>query len=143
MKLTKLTIDSSVIVSSLREGEPKHLICKQLMNSIKNRENIALEPYSILIEVVSALKRRTNSKDVAERTEDLLLNTDTIHFFELTKNRAVEASNIAMEIDVKGMDAIVIQIAKENKSILVTLDQEMREKAKSIVKVKTVDEFSI
>ena len=37
------------------------------------------------------------------------------------------------------MDAIVVQIAKEFKAILVSLDNEMIKKAKGIVKVKSVE----
>lgn len=39
---------------------------------------------------------------------------------------------------MRGMDAIVVQIAKEFDAILVSLDNEMIEKAKGIVKVKSV-----
>jgi len=39
------------------------------------------------------------------------------------------------------MDAVVVQIAFEFGTTLISLDEEMMKKAKSIVKTKTVDEF--
>jgi predicted nucleic acid-binding protein len=63
------------------------------------------------------------------------------HFFDLDLVRADEAANIAKEIGVQGMDAIVIQTAKEFDNILVSLDGEMLKRAKSVVTVKDVEDF--
>jgi len=53
----------------------------------------------------------------------------------LDAESAADAAEIAAEIGVRGMDAIVIQVAKEFDIPLVTLDQEMLEKAKLVVDV--------
>jgi predicted nucleic acid-binding protein len=66
---------------------------------------------------------------------------DTINFLDLDLVRADEAANIAKEIGVRGMDAIVIQTAKEFDSILVSLDGEMVKRAKSVVTVKDVEDL--
>ena len=63
---------------------------------------------------------------------------------ELNKKRvnfAREMANIAKEIGVRGMDAIVVQIAKEFGSILISLDGEMVKRAKSVVTVKNVGDL--
>lgn len=136
-----MTIDSSVIIAFLRENEEKHKQCKKLFENIINGQHVALEPYIVLIEVISAIRRRTNSKTLAEKVKEDLQNLDNIFFFELVKSRAEQSSEISANLGVRGMDAIVIQIAKENNSILITLDKEMEEKAKSVVKIKNVDEI--
>ena len=46
---------------------------------------------------------------------------------------ATDAAEIAANIGVRGMDAIVIQVAKEYGIPLVTLDKEMLEKAAGVV----------
>ena len=66
---------------------------------------------------------------------------DTINFLDLDLVRADEAANIAKEIGVRGMDAIVIQTAKEFDNVLVSLDGEMLKRAKSVVTVKDVEDF--
>jgi len=63
------------------------------------------------------------------------------HFLDLDLVRADEAANIAKEIGVQGMDAIVIPTAKEFDSFLVSLDGEMMKRAKSVVTVKDVEEL--
>ena len=64
-----------------------------------------------------------------------------INFLDLDLVRADEAANIAKEIGVRGMDAIVIQTAKEFDNVLVSLDGEMLKMAKSVVTVKDVEDF--
>ncbi len=63
------------------------------------------------------------------------------HFLDLDLVRADEAANITKEIGVQGMDAIVIQAAKEFDSILVNLDDEMLKRAKSVVTIKDVEDL--
>jgi predicted nucleic acid-binding protein len=136
-----VTLDSSVIIAALRKQEERHKECRNLLEKVKDGEFIALEPYIVMIEVVAAIRRRTGSKQLAERVKNDLRSIDTIKFLDLVSFRAEEAMEIATEISVRGMDAVVIQIAKEFDAMLVSLDKEMVEKAKTIVKIKDVEEI--
>lgn len=134
-----LTLDSSVIIAALREQEKKHRECITLLEKIKNAEYVAVEPYTTLVEIVAAIRRRTGSKQLAERVKNNLQEIDSIYFLDLESNRANEASDIAKKSGMRGMDAIVVQITKEFNATLVSLDDEMIAKAEGIVKVKSVD----
>jgi predicted nucleic acid-binding protein len=136
-----VTLDSSVIVAALREQEEKHEECKRLLEKVKDGEFIALEPYTVLVEVVAAIKRRTGSTHLGERVKEDLQDIDTINFLDLDSVRANEAANIAKEIGVRGMDAVVIQTAIEFDSLLVSLDDEMVKRAKSVVTAKDVEDL--
>jgi len=103
-----LTLDSSIIVAALRKQEEKHSECRSLLERVKDGEFVALEPYTVLIEVVAAIRRRTGSKDLAHRVKNDLQNIEAIRFLELTPARARLAAEIAEEIGVRGMDAIVL-----------------------------------
>jgi len=137
--VTQITIDSSVIVASLRKNETQHEVCRRIMEMIKNGDFVAIEPYIVLVEVVAAIKRRTGSSKLAERIRRALEAIDTIYFLELTKSRATEAAEIAVLTGVRGMDAIILQTARENGTTLITLDGEMAERAKDVVKVVKPD----
>ena len=63
------------------------------------------------------------------------------NLLEKVKNGAHQAADIAKEIGVRGMDAIVIQTAKEFDIPLVSLDREMLERSKSIIGTKNVEEL--
>lgn len=131
-----LTLDSSVIVAALREQEDMHKESLRLLEKVKNDEYSAVEPYSVLVEVVAAIRRRTGSEELAERVKEDLQNIDSIYFFELESDRAKEAADIAKKSGMRGMDAIVVQLAKEFNTTLVSLDSDVVSKAKYIVKVK-------
>jgi len=135
-----LTLDSSVIVAALREQEEKHEVCKRLLERVKNGEFIALESYTVLVEVVAAIKRRTGSEYLAERVKSGLENIDSINFLDLISIRADDAADIAKETGVRGMDAIVIQVAKEFGSPLVSLDMEMTERSRFIVDIIDIED---
>jgi len=137
-----ITLDSSVIVAALREQEEKYEACKKLLERVKNGEFAALEPYTVLVEVVAAIKRRTKSESLAERVKNDLENIDTIKFLDLISSRANSAAEIAKETGVRGMDAIVIQISKEFNAPLVSLDEEMSKRAELVVKIVNIDDVA-
>ena len=139
--VTKITLDSSVIVAALVEKDKKHKKCKVIIEKVKNGEYIAIEPYIVLVEIVAAIKRRTGSSLLAERVKNDICDINSIVFLELVSSRANEAADIAKDIGVRGMDAIIIQIAREFNIPLVSLDIEMLERSKSIVKIRDVEDF--
>lgn len=110
--VTYLTLDSSVIVASLRKQEGKHVLCKRLLERVKNGEFVALEPYTVMVEVVAAIKRRTGSESLAEMVKSGLEDMSSIIFMDLISIRADDVAKIAKETGVRGMDTIVIQIAR-------------------------------
>ena len=136
-----LTLDSSIIVAALRKEEEHHLQCKQLLEKVKDGAHIALQPYSTLVEVVAAIRRRTDSEELAERVKVNIQKIGTIYFQQLEASRADKAADIARETGVRGMDAIVVQIAREFDAALVSLDKEMIQKVASHVKIKGLSEF--
>ncbi|MGC8811806.1 MAG: type II toxin-antitoxin system VapC family toxin [bacterium] len=131
--MRKMTIDSSVIIASLLEKEPRHSEALEIWNSILSGENIAIMPYSVFVEVVAAIKRRTGSEALALEIKDELLNTDTISFVILDDKSALEAAEIAAKSGVRGMDALLIQTSKEFETELISFDEEMMQKSKIIL----------
>ncbi len=136
-----LVLDSSVIVAALVETEEKHLQCKRLLEMVKDGHFVMIEPYSVFIEVVAAIRRRTGSEDLAKRIGEDLQCISNVYFLELFSSRAEKAAEIAKVSGLRGMDSIVVQIAEEFDAILVTLDGDVIKKSSKIVKVKNIDEF--
>ena len=136
-----ICLDSSVIVAALRKQEIHHNVARNILEKVKNGEYIAIEPYIVLVEIVAAIKRRTGSIELANRVKDDLLAINNINFTDLESIRADAAAEIAINMGVRGMDAIVIQIAKEFGIPLISLDMEMIEKSRSFVDARFADEF--
>jgi len=132
-----ITLDSSVIVAALREQEEKHTQCQSLLEKLKDAQHIAVQPYTVLVEVAAAIRRRTNSQRLSRRVKELLHSMDTVNFVELEGVR----SDVAARTGLRGMDAIVVQIAEEFGATLISLDKEMMDRAKSVVSIGSIEEF--
>lgn len=132
----EITIDSSVIVASLLEKEKDHTKALNLWKEVIVGNVAAIMPYTVLVEVVAAIKRRTGQRDLAEKVKDELLSIESVNFAIMDPEAALEAADIAIETGVRGMDAVVIQTAKEYNTTLISLDAEMVEKASKKIKVK-------
>ncbi|TQD23591.1 PIN domain-containing protein [Methanolobus vulcani] len=124
-----------MIVAALRRQEKDHLSALELLRKIKDQEHIAIEPYTVLVEVTAAIRRRTGSKELATRVKNDLIELGSFRFVDLDTFSSSSAAEIAADIGVRGMDAIVIQVAKEFGIPLITLDVEIVEKAKRIVEI--------
>lgn len=72
--MERLTLDSSVIITSLLEKEPRHTEALEIWSTILSGNNVAIMPYSVLVEVVAAIKRRTGSESLAMEVKEELLN---------------------------------------------------------------------
>ena len=136
-----ITLDSSVIIAALRRQEENHSQCRSLLEKVKNAQYTSIQPYTVLVEVAAAVKRRTNSEHLAIQVKNLLQNMDTMNFVELSPVRADSAAELAAKTGLRGMDAVVVQIAHEFDATLITLDQEMMDRAKSIVKIRSVEKL--
>ena len=137
----QLILDSSVFVAALRKDEKSYPEALRLFQQIKDGKHIAIEPYSVLVEVVAALRRRTNSNLLANRVKNDFLNIGSLVFVDIDSTIAEKAADLAADIGVRGMDAIVIQVAREYNAPMVSMDMEMVEKAKQVVEIKGLNDF--
>jgi len=125
----RITLDSSVIISSLLEKEPRHKEALEILTALLFGDYFAIMPYSVFVEVVAAIRRRTGSEKLAREVKSKLLNIKTISFVVLDDKSADRAADLAAKTGVRGMDAIVIQVAKEFRTELISFDDEMVLKA--------------
>lgn len=71
--MKRVTIDSSVVVASLLKSELRHKEALKIWERVLSGKDIAIMPYSILVEVVAAVRRRTGSEDLAVAVKKELL----------------------------------------------------------------------
>jgi predicted nucleic acid-binding protein len=126
--MKKVTIDSSVVIASLLKNESRHKEALGVWQKVLTGKQIAIMPYSVLIEVVAAIRRRTGSKELAIEIKDELMSIDSLFFVVLDNEAAEHAADIAARTGVRGMDAIVIQVSEEYETELISFDKEMIKK---------------
>jgi predicted nucleic acid-binding protein len=134
--MKRVTVDSSVVIASLLKNELRHKEALKIWERVLSGKDIAVMPYSVLVEVVAAVRRRTGSEDLAIEVKKDLLETNSLSFVVLDTESAEHAADIAARTGVRGMDALVIQVAEEYDAHLITFDEEMFRKA---AKVKVVE----
>jgi len=126
--MKRLTIDSSVIIASLLENESRHGEAMQIWDAVIVGGDVAIMPYSVFVEVVAAIRRRTGSEELANEVKEERLKIENVSFVILDQRAAEDAADIAIQKGVRGMDAPVMQTAKEYETELVTFDDEMMKK---------------
>ena len=126
--MKKVTIDSSVVIASLLKNESRHKEALSIWQKVLTGNQIAIMPYSVLIEVVAAIKRRTGSEELAMEIKDELMSIDSLSFVVLDNEAAEDAADIAARTGVRGMDAVIIQVAEEYETELISFDKEMIKK---------------
>jgi len=128
-----VTIDSSVIISSLLPNEKRHEEACLIWGKVLSGETPAVMPCSVLVEVVAAIRRRTGSELLAVEVQKTLENISAISFVMLDSKAAAKACKVATKTGLRGMDALVVQVAREFKAELITFDIEMQQKAATVL----------
>ena len=67
--MKRLTIDSSVIIASLLENESRHGEAMRIWDAVIAGGDVAIMPYSVFVEVVAAIRRRTGSEELANEVK--------------------------------------------------------------------------
>ncbi|HWP90728.1 MAG TPA: type II toxin-antitoxin system VapC family toxin [Thermodesulfobacteriota bacterium] len=106
--MKRLTIDSSVIICSLLQNEPKHKEASAIWQEVLSGKSLAIMPYSVFVEVVAAIRRRTGSTKLAIEVKNELASIETVTFVVLDDESAMRAAELAAKTGVRGMDALVI-----------------------------------
>jgi len=139
----EVTLDSSVLVSALVEHEERRQLARTIMQKVFEGDLHVVTSAIVPVEVCGAIARRANVAAAEKAMVQLQKWRDMrlIEYSELTEERSRESAELAVRLRVKGMDAIVIQAAKERESVLITFDDEMANRAKGATKVAKPESF--
>ena len=128
------TIDTSVWIAALLKDEPHNKQAYDFLIAVIEKGDGIIIPVTVYIEIAMALARRGENQ-LVDRVVEFLLKIPTLQFVELTYPRMIDVVTFATPLKLRGMDAVVVAVAHEYSSTLVTLDQELRHKAGSSVEV--------
>jgi predicted nucleic acid-binding protein len=110
----RLTADSSVIVSSLLKGEKRHKEALKIWNAVLAGKTTAIMPYSVFVEVVAAVRRRTGSEELAREVGKQLLRLETAFFVAVDDKAAWEAAELAVKTAVRSRSSFAaVRLARE------------------------------
>lgn len=127
----RVVIDSCIFVSALNAQEKHSQASFNFLQEINQGNYFGIIPATVLIEVVAAIKRRTNSYNLALQAKDFILNLKNLNFIDLDYSRTINMLNFTAQKGLRGMDAIIVWTAKEFNCQLATLDEEVKKLAKA------------
>lgn len=135
----EVTLDSSVLVSAFVKEDKFRSKARRIMEKMFSGQYRVVTSAIVFVEVCGSISRRVGV-DKALLVKDQLVKWGSMNFVawsELTGKRMGEAAELAVKLKLRGVDAIVVQVAKEKKRALITFDEELAEKAKVAVEVFT------
>ena len=101
------------------------------------------QPGLFIVEVCATIARRTGNRERALASARHALATPGLVLHELKHRLAADATDIAAACALRGADAVYVATSRIAGATLLTLDRELRERAQSIVAVRTPAEWLV
>jgi len=132
-----VAVDTTVFIASLLEKDHFHEDAISFLEQINTKQCRAHISKIVLVEIAGAISRRIDEASAREAIEIMgsWITEGKVKTYDLNKMRMLRASEIAMKLKVKGMDAIVLQIADELKIPFKSYDEEVKKKIEHVFEV--------
>ncbi len=120
-----VTVDASVFVAAQRLDEPHRPECETVIQALISDGVPMHQPSLTLVEVSAALARRTLDTTFAREGIAVISGIPGVVFHDLDLSAARAAAEVAADAVLRGADAVYVQVARDQGTTLVTLDQEL------------------
>ncbi len=134
--MLKLTIDSSVFLSSLMMGDTFHKDSKAFFTSLLSTDMVVFEPMIVPLEVANILSK-IGDKHIAE----VLDSFSQFHILSIDEEMFQEALFIFGKLRLKTADAIIVWCAYVSESTLITWDRALLREAGKLVPAFTPRDY--
>jgi predicted nucleic acid-binding protein len=128
-----MIVDASVWISSFIRGDSAFGRSRAWLKSQAGADLIV--PSLAFVEVAGAISRVQRAPARAARLSRWLRTSSNVTVIELTDTLMIQAADIAATLRLRGADAVYVAVADDLRLPLVTLDQELQQRAASIVSV--------
>lgn len=139
----KITIDSSVFISSFISNDPHYRDSKKFMAQIIKQQNQILIPITSLMEILHAYFRATNDLNKTDELYQKFIEwnlTRQIRFLNLEAEELIYFTAHHHRFNLKTADSLVALTAHRQKCPLITWDKQLL-KASPAIDVMTPKEF--
>jgi predicted nucleic acid-binding protein len=134
-----IVIDASVWVSRLVHKDVFHQVVKAWMEKQRSEGVIFLSPALLLSEVAGAISRRTGEPHLARNAIASLIHLPGLRLVEMDQSLVQGASRLAADLGLRGADSFYVAVAARLNLPLITLDEDQKDKADSVIAVHTLD----
>lgn len=137
-----ITIDASVFVAASKNNEEHYHSSRDFLHSIQNQKHTIVCPTLVLPECAAAISRPTDNAKLAEELVTLIIHFPKLSLVPIDMSLAQSAAQIAQNNKLRGADSIYVSVAIFYNSLLITWDNEMLERSKSIVTTMTPSDWN-
>lgn len=132
-----MVLDASVWVSLFSRRDERHRTTRQWHEALIGEGGTVEAPLLLLGEVAGALARRSGSRALAFSALGHLRRAPSLTLAPLDPVLASLAARLAIELRLRGTDAVYVALALREGVPLVTWDREQRERASAIIEART------
>lgn len=129
------TLDANIFVRDANPHDPSHETCRDLLERLHAARLPIFEPAILLAEVAGPLSRTFRDPIRARLYAEAVSALPNLSLIAIDGEIAQLAAEIAADYALRGMDAIYIAIAYSYNCAFVTLDEEPRRRAGSLIRV--------
>jgi predicted nucleic acid-binding protein len=130
-------VDASVWVAIFRSNDVHHDSSVQFLRVVIASEQQLDVPNLALAEIAGVFARQTGNARLAARTCTAVLALPGLQRHELTDALADRAALQAARCRLRGADAVYVALAEALGAPLISLDQEILDRSRRVVTVKT------
>ena len=121
-------VDASVLVAALYPPDVHHQVSRAWLRRHLRAGGILIAPILLLAEVASAVTRRSGDRALGQQALDRLLAFQQLRLVPLDPRIGVLAAQLALDLRLRGANAVYVAIAAQLQVPLVTWDREQRER---------------
>ena len=136
-----IVIDASVWVSRLVPNDMFHAPVKAWMEQGRSQGVVFLSPALLLPEVAGAISRRTGEPGLAHRAAETLAQLPGMRLVEMDQSLVLEAARLAADLGLRGADSLYVALAARLNIPLLTLDEDQKTRAESVIPVHSPPSF--
>ena len=130
-------VDASVFVSDAQPWEAFHADSSALLTYIANGEALVITPAIMPCEVAASIARQTGDPATARQFVYLLQQLPYLEVITIDPTLGNLAADVAAQQRIRGCDALYVALAQMYNTVLITLDQEQRQRVPPSVVART------
>lgn len=141
MPTMRCVLDASVLVAATRPNEPFHIDAQACLQRLMTERVALVIPTIALVELASAFSRGGADPSLAEQVVESYHQRRDLELVSVDETLAGVATTIAARQRIRGCDAVYVALAQKRQAVLVTLDNEQRQRAPANVSTWTPAEL--
>lgn len=131
-----IVLDSSVWISSFLTIDVHHFISTGWIEQTTKLGDTYIVPSLFLPEVAGAVRRRTGDGFSGQLALQQIRSNPTVQIVPLDVSLAETAARLAVDLSLRGADAVYVAVAEQTGSPLFTWDNELLARASSVIDVR-------